>query len=226
MSDQFPTGKDLSDPLDRAKAYFDITFADHGFFRAVRLGFYEVGRGMFRSAQPAPYQIKRIHKNYGIRTVINLRGKRDDGSYHLEVEACNQLGITLVNFPIDSRDAPQKDRLLRAKDLLETIQYPALMHCKSGADRAGFMSVYYQFVHEGRPLEEAMSQLSLRYGHVKQAKTGVLDFFYETYQAYNAAHPIGFIEWVENVYDPEQVKEAFMSNQTANLLVDRLLRRE
>ena len=30
-----------------------------------------------------------------------------------------------------------------------------LMHCKSGADRAGLMSVLYRHLHEGVPIEEA-----------------------------------------------------------------------
>ena len=55
-----------------------------------------------------------------------------------------------------------------------------LMHCKSGADRAGLMSVLYRFLHEGVPLKEAKKELSLKYGHIRQAHTGILDYFFET----------------------------------------------
>ena len=54
-----------------------------------------------------------------------------------------------------------------------------LMHCKSGADRAGLMSVLYRFLHEGVPLKEATQELSLKYGHFRQADTGILDYFFE-----------------------------------------------
>jgi protein tyrosine/serine phosphatase len=106
------------------------------------------------------------------------------------------------------------------------IDYPVLVHCKSGADRAGLMSAVYLLQHEKRPFEEAMGQLSLRFGHVKQAKTGILDFFFEAYRQDNEKSPITFMDWVNTDYDPAALKKSFMSQWWANSLVDRLLRRE
>ena len=64
-----------------------------------------------------------------------------------------------------------------ARDLFNSIEKPALMHCKSGADRAGLMAALYVLIHCKKPVAEAMKQLSLRYLHVRQAKTGMLDSF-------------------------------------------------
>ncbi len=55
------------------------------------------------------------------------------------------------------------------------------MHCKSGADRAGIMSVLYRHYRLGLPIEEALEQLSFKYLHIKQGKTGVLDYTFERY---------------------------------------------
>jgi protein tyrosine/serine phosphatase len=112
----------------------------------------------------------------GIKTIINLRGGFDASFYALEKDACERLGLTLVDFTVTSREVPSRARVLGAKEMFETIEYPALMHCKSGADRAGIMSVLYSHFRLGQPIREAMKQLSLRYLHVKAGKTGVLDY--------------------------------------------------
>ncbi len=82
-----------------------------------------------------------------------------------------------------SRDAPDKATILAAKAFFEGIEYPAVMHCKSGADRAGLAAALYLILHEGRPVAEAARQLSARYGHFRFAKTGILDAFFDRYLA-------------------------------------------
>ena len=100
------------------------------------------------------------------------------------------------------------------------------MHCKSGADRAGLMSVLYKLLREGVSVEEAQEQLSLKYLHVKHGKTGVLDAVFEVYAAFNAETPISFLDWVENHYDRLAIKEAFLASGRANLKIDELIGRE
>ena len=73
----------------------------------------------------------------GVRTVINLRGGREHGSWQLQKDACDRLGLDLVEFVVRSREAPDRDTVLGAKDFFAGLQYPAVIHCKSGADRAG-----------------------------------------------------------------------------------------
>jgi protein tyrosine phosphatase (PTP) superfamily phosphohydrolase (DUF442 family) len=206
-------------------AWLDLSVVDHGFIRAVYSNTHRVTPELWRSSQPAPYQLRRF-ADRGVRTVINLRGASDTGSYRLEAEACRRLGLRLVDFSVNSRDTPRKAVLHGAGALFADIDYPALMHCKSGADRAGLMSALYLMLRLGRPVEEALGQLSWRFGHVRQAKTGILDFFLEQYRDYAAAQPMPFLEWVDGVYDPDAVRTAFRSRGWANLLVDRVLRHE
>jgi len=71
----------------------------------------------------------------GVRTVVNLRGERVSGSYWLEQAACEHHGMKLLNFPIRSKRAPTREELSNAIRLFDQIEYPMLMHCKSGADR-------------------------------------------------------------------------------------------
>ena len=42
----------------------------------------------------------------------------------------------------------------------------------------------------------------------------------------NAKSPIPFYDWVETVYDPEELRASFKSNTWADRIVDRVLHRE
>ncbi|WP_246337351.1 fused DSP-PTPase phosphatase/NAD kinase-like protein [Azospirillum oleiclasticum] len=215
----------MATPWQRTLGHFESVFIDHAVFRLMYANHYQVGPGMFRSSQPSPSHIRRAAAA-GVKTIINLRGSRDCASYTLEAEACRAYGLTLVDFPVNSRAAPKKETLHRARAMFESIEYPALMHCKSGADRAGFMAALYLLVHEKKPLDEAMRQLHWRYGHFKQAKTGILDHFFELYGRYSERRPIAFYDWVDQVYDPEETASSFRSREWANAVVDRVLERE
>lgn len=211
--------------LGRPAAYVELILADHGLFRLFYLNRHRLARDAWRSAQPAPHNIRKFARK-GVRTIVNLRGPRNCSSYALEVAECERLGIRLVNYQLRSRAAPTVDEIKGVKALLGEIEYPALMHCKSGADRAGLMSVLFMHFREGQPIEEAVKQLSLRYGHIRQADTGILDYVFERYIADNAARPIAFIDWIETAYDPDEVKRSFHATGWANRLVDSILRRE
>ena len=205
--------------------YLDMLLVDHGIFRILYLNKHKVAANAWRSAQPAPHHLNALSKA-GIKTIVNLRGERVCGSYVLERKSCEELGLKLVNYKVRSRAAPSREELRGARDLFLRLEQPFLMHCKSGADRAGWMSVLYLHVKEGVPIKEAMRELSLGFGHIRQADTGVLDYFYERYLADNEKNPISFFEWVETVYDPDEVKSSFHANGWANRLVNSILKRE
>jgi protein tyrosine phosphatase (PTP) superfamily phosphohydrolase (DUF442 family) len=211
--------------LGRPANYLDMLLVDHGVFRMFYVNAHRVSDKAWRSAQPAPHHIRRFARS-GVRTIVNLRGERQCGAYWLEQEECARHGLKLVNFQIRSRAAPTREELRGAKKLFEEVEYPILMHCKSGADRAGLMSVLYRYLHEGVPLAEAKDELSLKYGHFRQADTGILDCFVEAYMKDSAARPMEFFEWVDTVYDPNELKRTFRSKGWANRLVDSVLRRE
>lgn len=192
-----------------------------------RHNFHELVPGrVYRSSQMAGPDLEAVLRRHGIRTVVNLRGPRDCGSYWLEQEACARHGLKLVNFQIRSRAAPTREELKAAKRLFDEVEYPILIHCKSGADRAGIMSVLYRFLHEGVPLDVAKRELSLKYGHFRQADTGILDYFFDKYLEDTRARPMPFFEWVETSYNPDELKRTFRAKGWANRIVDSILHRE
>ena len=65
-----------------------------------------------------------------------------------------------------------------------------------------------------------------KYLHIKQGKTGVLDFFFEAYLAESAATGLSFQEWVEKGYDRAALKAKFLKTRKSKLNVDEIMRRE
>jgi len=215
---------DLDAPGARARARFDMLVLDHGALRLFWHNMGEVMPGVWRANQPAPATLARL-RDRGFRTVVNFRGASDWGSYLLEREAAARLGLTLIDHRLYSRMAPRKEHVLGALEIFETAERPLLIHCKSGADRAG-LGAAICLLGAGRPPAEAARELSFRYLHVRAARTGVLDAFVAAYAEAAAASGIGFRDWVEGPYDPHALDAAFTASRAGSFLVDRVLRRE
>lgn len=215
----------LGRSVDPLLDHFDLIFVDHGIFRLVYPNRHRLSVAGWRSSQPAPHDIKLLARR-GLRTVVNLRGIRDCGSYRLERQACQRHGVRLIDFTVRSRQAPPARIFHEAKALFESIEYPMLLHCKSGADRVGLMSTLYMILKEGMPVAEARRQLSLRFGHIRQADTGVLDMVFDSYLAHNSREPVSFLEWIDRHYDDKAIGHRFRANSWANLVVNKLMKRE
>ncbi|WP_207764813.1 fused DSP-PTPase phosphatase/NAD kinase-like protein [Hyphococcus luteus] len=224
--------EEFETPKGRKRAFRALMLGDHGFLRTVYDNSHEIAPGkMWRTYQPSPKHLERWAEK-GVKTVINLRGPKPTGQLFLEEEACKRLGMRLVNFRVYSREAPSKEILHGARALFDEIEYPAIMHCKSGADRAGLMASLFLFFHEDVPLDEALDQLSFKYGHVKAGKTGVIDAAFDNYMTYAKEKGVslsdvdGFFDWVNNVYDPAALKASYRSKGWGDFLTEVVLRRE
>jgi protein tyrosine/serine phosphatase len=217
---------DLSNWRGRFKAYWDYWWGDHAFLRIGFQNAFWIGDDLVRTNQPWPYQLAWWKKN-GVKTIINLRGGFDASFYALEKDTCERLGLTMVDFTVTSREAPKREKIQAAKALFDSIEYPALMHCKSGADRAGIMSVLYRHFRLGEPIEVALQELSFARLHVKAGKTGVLDYVFTRYLAEGPPKGQSFLEWVESdAYDPKQIKADFKTQWWGTFLTEGVIRRE
>ncbi|MDB5316965.1 MAG: protein tyrosine phosphatase [Rhodospirillales bacterium] len=207
-----------------ASTWLNSLFVDHA---ALRIGWrnwavVEPGR-LYRSNHPLPWQLRAAARAHGIRTVINLRGHRENcGSDRLARDEAARLGLTQIDAPFESRGAPHKDRILRLVDTLATVEEPLLIHCKSGADRTGLVAGVWLLL-QGRPVSEATAQLTLRHGHIRQGKTGILDAFFASYAE---AAPKPFLDWLREDYNEAALRASFQSQPWADRLLDKVLRRE
>lgn len=199
---------DLSTPENRRRAHIYNLWFDHAILRTVWTNHFPVAPGVWRSNQPTHDRLVRL-KARGVRSILNLRGAGGAAHYLSEEESCRRLGLTLVNCTLQARDAAPRANIAALIAAFREIERPFVMHCKSGADRAGFAAAIYLMVIEGRPLSEARRMLGVKYIHFKWTRTGVLDFILDSFEARHAETGIGFEEWIATEYDHEAIQAAY-----------------
>lgn len=212
----------LQTPMQRLGAHFNAFFLDHGFIRALWKNRAEVSPGrVWRSNQPSPADLAWA-KAQGIKTIVTARSGVAFGAYPLEREACERLGLTFRVFAFGSRSAPEANLMAAAPEFFATIEYPVLFHCKSGADRAGFLTALYLILQEGMDARmAAQSQLHWRYGHSRAAKTGILDHVFVHYERARSQSGISFADWLTTAYDPAAIAADFTPAPLADLFASR-----
>jgi protein tyrosine/serine phosphatase len=121
---------------------------------------------LYRSAQPDADELQEAVHQYGIRSVLNLRGPhRGVGWYEEEVGASQRLGLTHYDYGLSSKRVLTPQQIHELLDLVRAAPKPLLIHCQSGADRTGLLSALYRYSEAGATAEEADGELTLIYGH-------------------------------------------------------------
>jgi protein tyrosine/serine phosphatase len=213
---------DVNTAKGRALAWIDSLFVDHAIFRLCMNNFGVVIPGrLYRGSHPTPMRLRALTRRFGLTTVINLRGPTGTGSYHLSRDAAQKLGVTYADLSLESRGAPHRDRILRLHDLYRAAPGPMLLHCKSGADRAG-LAAGLCLMFEGGSASDALRQLSWRFGHIKQARTGILDAFFLRYQREGEGRK-PFLDWLDQDYDETTLRRDFHANGLASFINDWVL---
>lgn len=209
-------GDDISTPERRRQAWWHFHLFDHAWLRGFWTNFDKVAEDVYRSNHPGPKRLRK-YKDNGIRAILNLRGT--DGGYSpwlFEEEACRELGIELHVAKIYARKPASRAEFLNLIEKLKTTPKPFVLHCKSGADRAGLASVLYKIIVEESSIEEARRHLSPRYIHFKWTKTGICDQIIDVWEARHKETGIGMEEWFRTEYDPEEIRRAFAARRRRN----------
>jgi protein tyrosine/serine phosphatase len=216
---------DLTTAKGRLVAWIDSLFIDHAVFRLAWSNLAPVIPGkVYRCNHPTPVRLRRLQKRLGLRTLINLRGRTQSGSDALSREAARDLGLAFHDMAFESRGAPHRDRILRLHEIYRTMPTPAIMHCKSGADRAG-LAAGLMVMFDGGTAAQALRHLSLRFGHIRQSRTGILDAFFLQYQR-EAEGRKPFLDWVQEDYDEATLRRQFHANGLASFINDWVLAHE
>ncbi len=129
--------------------------------------FYVVAPGkLYRSGQPVGADWARLQRNHGIRTVINLRF--DDGQDPDLVEEpaiLARLGIRYVNIPMRDGGIPTREQAGKFLDVAtDPANWPVLVHCKRGRDRAGVMSAIYRMAADRWSPDQAADEMVRLHG--------------------------------------------------------------
>jgi protein tyrosine phosphatase (PTP) superfamily phosphohydrolase (DUF442 family) len=129
-----------------------------GNFQAVRPG------RVFRSGQLRSIDLaSQIHR-HAIRTVLNLRGAHpEEAWYRAERSAVLAAGATQIDVAMASCEWMSRDQLRTLVRMLDTCEYPVLIHCWRGSERTGLVSALTELLRPGGTLDDARGQFALRY---------------------------------------------------------------
>ena len=157
---------------------------------------------VYRSGQPrVPEQLEGWVKEYGIKTIIDLRGDNLP-VYKAERELATRLKIDLIPVALSSQRGASKERLAELIHALETAKPPMLLHCQYGIDRSGFASMLTVMYMGQSDYKTARGQLRRPLYGKHISDTIVM---YEQYCVTNKLDPNSwpqFKKWATTVYDP------------------------
>lgn len=144
---------------------------------------------VYRSSQLNADDLTTYVAQYHIQSILNLRGPSEGSEwYQDETRISEDFHIQQYDVGISSiRDVPD-EKIQEIVTVLREAPKPLLIHCKSGADRTGLASALYLYVVRHIPAQEAIKQLSVRYGHLRLMwnSSTAMD---RTFWRYAAAHP-------------------------------------
>ena len=136
----------------------------------------------YRSAQLDQDELEYYIRKFGIRSIINVRGKKNGESWYVEeIKTCRNLGVWHYDLKLSPKKAPSPGRIQELLRLFRVAPHPVLIHCKAGADRAGLAAALWKMEIDGAPKSEARRHLSIRYGHMPLGPTQALDAFLENW---------------------------------------------
>ncbi len=142
--------------------------AVYGFYRWEVGNFHVVSpEQVYRSRQLDGLELASVARRYGIKSILNLRGRNQgDRWYRDEAATSERFGMRLFDYPISAHRELTSAQAADIIQILREAPKPLLIHCKSGADRTSLVSALYLYDIEEAPAVEAARQLSLYYGHL------------------------------------------------------------
>jgi protein tyrosine phosphatase (PTP) superfamily phosphohydrolase (DUF442 family) len=163
---------------------------------------------VYRSGQLRAADLGRIVRDHGIRTVLNLRGAHPDQAwYRAERSAALAAGATQIDMAMSSCEWMSRDQARMLVRVLDTCEYPLLIHCWRGAERTGWVSAISELLRPDGTLDDARGQFSLRYLFVRAGDGALMRDHLELYErwlrAQGEAHGPGqFRRWMAGGYRP------------------------
>ncbi|HEY1860639.1 MAG TPA: tyrosine-protein phosphatase, partial [Gemmataceae bacterium] len=167
---------------------------------------------VYRSAQLSDKELDGLCAQYGIRTVINLRGCCNPAPWYLdECRATHRHGVNQEDIGFSAGRLPPVQEIRRLVEVLDRTDFPVLFHCNRGADRTGLASAVVTLLLTDASLAEGRRQLSPRFSHLALGRPANLDRFFDLYSEWLDAQGLThsreyFRHWLLKGYCPGECR--------------------
>jgi protein tyrosine/serine phosphatase len=156
--------------------------------------FHTVEEGkLYRSALLPAKKLKKYVRQFGIKTIVNLKGESKDNWWQQESYVAQQEGAVLYNILMKAADPPSKESLKQLLDVYHSAPRPILIHCSYGINRTGRAATLWVLDQQSGTKEQAKMQLNSKYGYTRTERS-VEYFLIEKWQGR---------EWALQLYDPQ-----------------------
>jgi protein tyrosine phosphatase (PTP) superfamily phosphohydrolase (DUF442 family) len=153
----------------------------HDYFLPERFATVEPGK-IYRGAWQKPWPMRRIVRDYDIKTVVALAHPPDHPLVTQEKALASELGFRWVHIPVADERAFEDyrtiyDNLDRAADVVaDPKNQPVFFHCHHGINRTSMVLMAYRMKHCGWTLAQAHDEVARNFDLVKLAQGS--DFHY------------------------------------------------
>ena len=160
---------------------------------------------VYRSAQPTPERIRSWTQEFGLRSLINLKGvEAGDLDDDAAAKAAHHAKLDTRYVRLSGRRWPSPAEVERLIANLDEVERPLLLHCLSGTDRSG-LAAAIALLLDGSSLDEAGEQFALSYGYPGKLLGSDLPGFLERYrdwlERHRTKHSVArFRTWVAEDY--------------------------
>jgi hypothetical protein len=163
---------------------------------------------IYRSGQMSARALEETVRTYQIKTVLNLRGPNPEQAwYREEVASTLAAGATQIDIALSACVWMSRVQLRTLVRVLDTCEYPLILHCAWGSERTGLTSAIAELLRPGTSLAQARGQLALRYLYLRLGDGKIMSEFLDQYEDWlrrnHRQHsPEVFRSWASRDYRP------------------------
>jgi protein tyrosine/serine phosphatase len=120
---------------------------------------------LIRTPQPDAGDLRELHAEHGVKTVLNLRGEQPERDWFKEEGiGVRAIKAQWVHLPVSGSHPPKPDELRVFFALVEDPQrWPIVVHCQGGIHRTGAFIALFRIQYEGWSGDRAVEEMEDRY---------------------------------------------------------------
>ncbi len=126
---------------------------------------------LYRSGLLAPDRLESVIRDYGIKTVVNLKSvSENQGAWHeAEIAATAKAGAQHLDLAMPPETPPTEEQIRTWIALFKDPgRVPVLVHCHHGVIRTGMLVAVYEIQFGGKSGEQALRDM-VSFGHDLQS---------------------------------------------------------